>query len=479
MKSSRTRFLLAFLAAELLLALLSLPRVHLRNQRVWMAQTDQLLRDKAIILARSINLADPNQSTENETDLQVEVHHLIWQIFDRQGRLLRQGTTRSENLPLPDAVLTNSAPASIPSLRTIHHPALGRLRAAVCPVRSRGADAPVVAAFAQVLMPLAEHDKEAALRLANVALGAAIFCLLSVGAAAWLSSRWLTSLRTIAESARQLGQQELPRQRLPVPKKEPELAEFAQVCNQMLDRIETAYATRKQFIADAAHELRTPLTILRGEIDVTLRRERDPERYRQVLNSNREEIERLCHLLDSLLLLARADAGKAVITREPVRLAPLCREVVNRRKPLAEQQRVRLDCDGDEAATVAGDGIALEHIIANLVDNALRHTPAGETVSVRVICDQEGARIVVSDTGRGIPSEALPNLFQRFYRVETAGAAKTGGAGLGLAIVQALAQAHRGRVTVESRLGEGSAFTVWLPHATETSKIQHPTPIIE
>src|SRR5262249_55301475 len=99
MKSSRTRFLLAFFAAELLLAFLFLPRIHLRNKRTWMAQTDQLLRDKAIILARSINPADPSQRMEKERDLQPEVHHLNWQIFDRQGRLLRQGTTRSESLP--------------------------------------------------------------------------------------------------------------------------------------------------------------------------------------------------------------------------------------------------------------------------------------------------------------------------------------------------------------------------------------------
>ncbi|MCI0536849.1 MAG: ATP-binding protein [Verrucomicrobiales bacterium] len=463
MKSSRTRFLLAFLAAELVLAFVSLPRMHLRNERTWMAHTDQLLRDKAVILARSVSATDMNLSSENEMELQTQVHHLFWQLFDRQGRLLRQGARRLDNLSLPDAVRTNSPPASIPSLHTIRHPTLGRLRAAVCPVRIPGPDASNIHAFAQVILPLAEHEKQAAWRLANIALGATIFCLLSVGAVAWLSSRWLTSLRAIAESARQLGQQDLPRQRLPVPEKEPELAEFAQVCNQMLDRIETAYATRQQFIADAAHELRTPLTILRGEIDVTLRRERDPERYRQVLNSNREEIERLSRLLDSLLLLARADAGKAVMASEPVRLAPLCREVVNRRKALADQQHIQLECAGDDAVTVTGDSIALEHIVSNLVDNALRHTPAGERVSVQVNSEKDGARIVVSDTGRGIPAEALPNLFKRFYRVETARTAKQSGAGLGLAIVQALAQAHCGRVTVESRLGQGSVFTVWLP----------------
>jgi signal transduction histidine kinase len=157
---------------------------------------------------------------------------------------------------------------------------------------------------------------------------------------------------------------------------------------------------------------------------------------------------------------------------------PLCHEVVNKRKPVAEQQQVQLDCEGDEAATILGDGIALEHILGNLLDNALRHTPAGESVRVQVKSDQDGARIVVSDTGQGIPPEALPYLFKRFYRVETSRAAKTGGAGLGLAIVQALAQALHGRVTVESRLGEGSVFTVWLPRITETSNIQHATSIL-
>src|SRR5262249_39448784 len=158
------------------------------------------------------------------------------QIFDRQGRPLRPGAARSEKLSLLDGALTNSALASLPTVRTIRHPTLGRLRAAVYPVRGGGggADAPTVVAFAQVMLPLAEHDKNAVWRLADVALGATIFCLLSVGAAAWLSRRWLTSLRTVAETASQLGQQEWPRQRLPVSEKEPELAEFAQACNQML-----------------------------------------------------------------------------------------------------------------------------------------------------------------------------------------------------------------------------------------------------
>jgi heavy metal sensor kinase len=468
MKSSRTRFLLAFLVAELFLALISIPRIHVRNEKTWMIHTDQLLRDKAVILAKSIDLADLRRASEDETELQSEAHHLIWQIFDREGRLVRQRLSGTEMLSLPENVRTNLSGVLPPVVRTVRHPKLGRVRAAVCPVLRRGEDSARVEAFAQVALPLAEHEKEANSRLANIALGSSMFCLLTLGAAAWLSSRWLTSLRAIAESARQLGEQDLPRQRLPVPAKEPELAEFALVCNEMLDRIETAYATRKQFIADAAHELRTPLTILRGEIDVTLRRDRDPERYRQVLNSNREEIERLCRLLDSLLLLARADAGKAVLTNEPIQLAALCRTVVKRMKPLAEQQRIQLECDGNDAVTVVGDSIALEHIVTNLVDNALRHTPAGERVSVDVSSENGEAKMVVSDTGRGIPSEALPNLFKRFYRVEGTRSTKHSGAGLGLAIVQALAQAHGGRVTVQSRLGQGSVFTVCLPGSVQS-----------
>jgi heavy metal sensor kinase len=472
MKSSRTRFLLAFFLAELVLVMISIPRMHVRNERAWQAHTDQLLRDKAVILASSLDPAGLGTARQAQLALEAELHQLVWQIFDARGRMLRKRGVEAEALPLPNEVRTNLVEDLEVALRTVSVPGHGRFRVAVSAVRANDPNESRLVGFAQVGLSMAEHQKRAILRLGNIALGGTVFSLLLLGVVAWLSNRWLTSLRAIAESARQLGEQELPRQRLPVSEKEPELAEFARACNQMLERIETAYATRQQFIADAAHQLRTPLTILRGEIDVALRRERDPERYRQVLNSNREEIERLCRLLDSLLLLARADAGKAIAPDESIELTALCRDTLEKIRPLADQQGITLEYEGGAEIFTRGDRVALEHVLSNLVDNALQHTPAGESVKVGVAEQEGGAIIKVVDAGRGIPAEALPHIFKRFYRVEGPRALKRQGAGLGLAIVKALTEAHGGRVTVESKLGEGSTVAVWLPVKTENSAVQ-------
>jgi len=200
-------------------------------------------------------------------------------------------------------------------------------------------------------------------------------------------------------------------------------------------------------------------------MDVALRRPRSHEEYTDVLQSSREEIERLSRLADNLLTLARADAGEALARREPVDVADVAADVCRKLAPLSEQRKVPLVCDAPEAAMVSGDAVALERVIFNLAENALRYTPPGEGATVRVTASDGEVVVEVADRGSGISAEHLAHLFERFYRVDKARSREFGGAGLGLSIVRTFAEAHGGRVEVRSEVGRGSTFTVRLPRS--------------
>lgn len=287
---------------------------------------------------------------------------------------------------------------------------------------------------------------------------------------AWLGldyviHQWGAPLASLSETARKVNLGNLARQRLFAPADAPELAQLATAVNELLDRLETTHRSQQQFVADASHELRTPLTILLGEIDVALRRPRSPEEYTDVLHSSREEIERLSRLADNLLTLARADAGDALVRREPFDVAAVARDVCRQLTPLSEQRRVRLVCEAPEALMISGDAVALERVIFNLTENALRYTPPGEGATVRVTAPDGEIVVEVADHGGGISAEHVPHLFERFYRVDKARSRAFGGAGLGLSIVKTFTEAHGGSVEVRSEVGRGSTFIVRLPRS--------------
>jgi signal transduction histidine kinase len=228
---------------------------------------------------------------------------------------------------------------------------------------------------------------------------------------------------------------------------------------------QTLQAAQHRFIGDAAHELGTPLAVLRGEIDIALRRERTAEDYRAALASCREEIERLSRLSENLLALATADAGHAFIHRAPCDAADIARTVHHRFARLAQEKGVAFSLEVAGALPWTADALAIEQVLGNLVSNALRHTPAGESVTLTATAETDAIVFRVTDTGEGIPPAHLPRLFERFHRVDKARSRAAGGAGLGLAIVRTLVEAHGGRVEVTSELGKGTTFTCRFPRA--------------
>jgi heavy metal sensor kinase len=293
--------------------------------------------------------------------------------------------------------------------------------------------------------------------------------LLAVGATLALVRRALSPIERLSREADAYSIGDLAC-RLPEPEREDEVGRLVLAFNRLLERLEAAFQRERRFTADAAHELRTPLTILRGEVDLALREDSGtPGRVRATLYSLQEEIEHLEALVANLLALARSENAHAVLETEPVSLLDLSSEVIGRLGHVARLQRVDLEISPDSTdATVAGDPTMLRQALFNVVQNGVRHTPPGGLVRVRIGGRKEDAVIEVRDSGPGIPEDALPHVFDRFFRVDTARTRLPGtgqGLGLGLAIVRAVVQAHGGTVYAENPPSGGAQFTITLPMA--------------
>jgi heavy metal sensor kinase len=241
-----------------------------------------------------------------------------------------------------------------------------------------------------------------------------------------------------------------------------ELDALAETLNGMLARLDDAFGQTRRFAADAAHELRTPLTVLRGGIEVALRTERSPDEYRRVLASSLEEVERLIRLAEDLLLLSRSLAGPEG-ARAPVDLEPLVLEVFEVGARIGRAAGVSVRVDATVPARVTGDAAALRRALLNLVENAIKYTPSGGKVEIGLGRGEGVAEVAIADSGIGIEADDLERIFEPFLRLDAARARDTGGAGLGLAIARSIVIAHGGAITVESRPGSGSRFTVRLP----------------
>ena len=277
----------------------------------------------------------------------------------------------------------------------------------------------------------------------------------------WLSSRALRPVDEITTVARSIGVQNLS-QRIAVPQTGDELERMAQTWNDFLERLDIAVARIRQFTSDASHELRTPLALIRATAELALRRERDPDGYRTSLRQIEQEADHMTALTESLLTLARADAGGLGMTMQSTDLNELVRSVVQQNAALAMEKGVTLlAVTAESPAQAAADASGIRRILLILVDNALKHTPAGGTVTVSAAAGAARVTLTVEDNGEGIPAAALPHIFERFYRADPARGSGSG-FGLGLSIAQAIAQAHGSAITVSSTPGAGARFSLAL-----------------
>ena len=279
----------------------------------------------------------------------------------------------------------------------------------------------------------------------------------------WISRRALAPVDAITRAAQSIGIENLS-QRLDVPAAGDELQRLSETWNSMLARLEAAVTRLLQFTADASHELRTPITLIRATAELTLRRERPVETYREALRQIIDEADRTARLIEDLLLLARADAGLPALPLDRVELTPLVRDVCEQGQILAQERQLEISAEGPEQPVyVDANDPALRRLLLLLVDNAVKYTPAGGRITLSVGLEPSGATVTVRDTGIGIPDTALPHVFERFYRVDESRNREAGGTGLGLAIAQWIAERHHARLEAESVVGQGSAFRVRFP----------------
>jgi heavy metal sensor kinase len=304
--------------------------------------------------------------------------------------------------------------------------------------------------------------------LVMLAVGLPVAVAVAVAGGFVLVRRALEPVERITRKAEEITQHNLS-ERLPVVQSGDELERLSVSLNHMINRLEDAIHGSKQFVADASHELRTPLTVMRGELeslaqDAQLRRE-----TRETLGSVLEEVERLAKIVESLFALSRLDAGEAHAEWLRFDLAELAATTAEQMSLLAEDKQVCVDCESTPGVTVEGDRARLKQVIVNLLDNAIKYTPRGGRVRLSVRRESGYAVLDVTDDGIGIPAEALPHVFKRFYRVDTSRSRAQGGAGLGLAIVESICTAHGAIVEVASAPGRGSTFRVRQPLAGEAA----------
>ena len=280
----------------------------------------------------------------------------------------------------------------------------------------------------------------------------------------FLAGRALSPVDRMTRLARRISAEDLG-QRLNLRSRDDEVGRLARTFDEMIARLDNAFRRQRQFTADASHELRTPLTAIKGQIDVALQRRRDPAAYRQVLQVVNEEVDRMMRLVGSLLTLARADAGQIPLAFEAVRLADVVGAAVEQVRPVASERGIELELVSSPAVTLRADEDLLLQLLLNLLDNAIKYTPAGGHVDVGWNVSAGQVELWVRDTGIGIASEHVPHIFDRFYRVDKARSRAEGRAGLGLAISRWIAEAHGGSISVESAPGQGTTFRVVLPAA--------------
>ena len=303
--------------------------------------------------------------------------------------------------------------------------------------------------------------------LITLAVGLPLILGIAVAGGAALVRRALAPVRRMSDSAKAITSYNL-NQRLPVAHTDDELEHLSVVLNEMIARLNQAFQHSQRFSADASHELRTPLTIMRIELESISQEKELLPALRVKLASVLEETERLVKTVEGLFAISRLETGEAVFNITCVNLAKLVVTTADQMMLLADEKEIVVHCEAPEPVKVSGDSIRLKQVIVNLLDNAIKYSGHGGEVSLKVHALGREAVLEVADRGSGIPEEALPHVFDRFFRADTVRTSSENGAGLGLSIVRSICQAHGGSVEAANRPEGGCCLSVRLPLSTTT-----------
>jgi two-component system OmpR family sensor kinase len=443
-------------------------------ERFLRREFDERLIDGAGVIAEAVEIeaeqtfADPRESRVRPHINPFHFLEYYFQIRSRNGRVLeRSANLRETRLPLSQEALSAVAGGGY-VLETQEDDTAARLLGTGHPLRLMTAyqeRAGMPPFYLQVAVSLTSVEHAVNVLRRTMLVLIPIGLILAAIASEQLVLRGLAPIGRVAREAQRLTAAHLDR-RLPVPSGRDEVVEMIRTLNDMLDRLQAAFAAQERFIANAAHELKTPVTHLLGRAQVLARQARSPEEYDHFVSAVQEEMRHLATIVESLLLLARADAGLPLESRTRVSINEVVTDAVERCHPHAEQREIRLDpalCAPTEELDepeVEGDAELLVSMVSNLLRNAIRFSPPGETVGVAVDRVGSEVRIAVRDRGPGIPADQLPRLFERFYQAP--GVERPTGSGLGLSIAEGVAKLHKGRIGVANRPGGGCEFEVIL-----------------
>lgn len=389
------------------------------------------------------------------------IPNLLAQVFSPDGKFLGSSMNMDNAmLPLPRAALELQAGEELDLVQNVDGT---DVRSVVTPlVLSNGQ----VVGILQISRSLNDMQDTLQLLLLILLGGGALALVITGFGVAGISRAALAPLDQVVGTAQGIVRAEDLGRRVLVPQTEDEIHQLTVTINAMLARMERLFTTQQRLIADVSHELRTPLAAMHGNLEVLSRgASANPDLLHESLTDMRQETSRLIRLVNDLLLLAQSE-DRITMRREPVELDTLMLEVHRELRALANGVQLRIGAE--DQVVVAGDRDRLKQALLNLGVNALQHTPAGGEVVLKLERHEQQATLSVSDTGSGIAPDDVAMIFERFYRADRSRSRHAGGAGLGLAIVKRIAEAHGGQVAVQSVLGQGSTFTLYLPlDATE------------
>lgn len=446
---------LALVALSLLLfslaSYLALDRLALREVDDTLKQrAESMLDTLRINPITGITISPPEQFAT--TDTYVQLIYPTGQVAKRSENL------GSRQLPIDPALIADSIEGVPGYVTTMVDGSRMRIYSSPSGITFNGR--PIV--IVQVGRSLAEIDSTLKALRDVFGAGIALTLVLASGMGWLIIRQGFLPITEITALAERIQRAEDIRQRIGYQGPMDEVGRLAATFNKMLERIQRAFEAQQRFLADASHALRTPLTAIQGNVELLLAGPHDPEGERVSLEAVRRETRRLSRVVGDLLLLAQADAGQG-FQRTPVEMMTLVLEVYQQARTLADGVHITLG--HEDIGLVAGDPDRLKEVLLNLTDNAIKYTPDGGKVTLSLYADGPWVRAEIADTGPGIPAEHLPHIFERFYRVPgiKARQGRPSGTGLGLPIAKWIIEGHGGRLTVDSRVGQGTTFTIWLP----------------
>ena len=460
----RARLTLWYVSALALMLIVVGGLIYLLLARALYTRVDESLQSLMEVAMTSLanDLAEGQDAADaaRSTAAELASRQQMLAIYDGAGRLLASETRDKIAFALP---ALDSIPRDELLFMTVgevkddddrHRLALRRVT-----IRPSGTEYVLVVGHA--LEPTDEELESLRQILGYVVPGA----LIVAGFGGWfLAKRSLSPVTTMAERARRIGAENVSA-RLPVANPRDELGQLAEAFNELLARLDTSLTQQRQFMADASHELRTPVATSRAAASIALQQpNRDEADYRDTLAIVEQQTARLSRIVEDMFTLARVDAGSHPVQRMPMYLDEVLEEIVRGARVLASSRRVSIDiAHTTPSAAFTGDEDLIRRLIVNLLDNAIRHAPADSSVTLDLVLEPRGYRISIHDDGPGVPPDIQKRIFERFFRRATPGAAADGGAGLGLAVSQWIAQVHGGSISLTRASEPGTTFEIHLP----------------